>query len=381
MTPKAWLFLALGLFVVYYAFTWVRNVTPEGDGAEPQAGSPSPLLLTVCIAAGLFFGWVAGGGVQFVDSRFKSAFPFVEGHFQIAYPLGPDGVNIVMLIAIASMTILGAAFPLLMHKGKTGWPRPLELCIGFITNFFDTLGIGSYAPTTAMFKSSRLVDDRLIPGTLNVGHTPPTIAEALIFIAIVEVDFKTLALLLLASALGAWLGAGVVSGWSKRSIQLGMGVCLLVAAALFVIKNLDEMRGVPMIAGGTAIGLSGTLLALGFVGNFMLGALMTLGIGLYAPCLIMISLLGMNPTAAFPIMMGSCAFLMPVASARFVKKKSYALRQSLGLTMGGVPAVLIAAIIVKAMPLVYVRWLVVVVVLYTSISMLRSARASAKAVA
>lgn len=113
----------------------------------------------------------------------------------------------------------------------------------------------------------------------------------------------------------------------------------------------------------------------------MLGALMTLGVGMYAPCLIMISLLGMNPTAAFPIMMGSCAFLMPIASERFVKKRSYALRPSLGLTMAGVPAVLIAAIIVKSMSLTTVRWLVVVVVLYTSISMLRSARASKLAAA
>ena len=205
---------------------------------------------------------------------------------------------------------------------------------------------------------------------------PPTIAEALIFIAIVEVDFTTLVLLLLASVLGARLGAGIVAGWSRRNIQLGMGITLFIAALLFVIKNLDEMRGAPMIPGGTALALSGGLLVVAFVGNFMLGALMTLGVGMYAPCLIMISLLGMNPTAAFPIMMGSCAFLMPIASERFVKKQSYALRPSLGLTLAGIPAVLIAAIIVKSMPLTTVRWLVVVVVLFTSISMLRSYRAS-----
>ena len=260
--------------------------------------------------------------------------------------------------------------------GPGGPPKPVELFIGFVTNFFDTLGIGSYAPTTAMWKAWKIVDDRLIPGTLNVGHTPPTIAEALIFIAIVEVEFKTLALLLAAAALGAWLGAGVVAGWSKRSVQLGMGITLAIAAALFIIKNLDEMRGTPMIPGGTAIGLSGALLAVGFIGNFFLGALMTLGVGLYAPCLIMISLLGMNPTTAFPIMMGSCAFLMPVASIRFIKKGSYALRPALGLSLGGVPAVLIAAFIVKSLPLTAVRWLVVIVVLYTSITMLRSARAA-----
>ena len=367
MTPKAWLFLAMGLFVTYYAVMWVRNVKPE-DGSAEASGGPPPVALIVNALIGVFFGWVSGGGLQYTDGRFVATGPF-----------GPNGTDTSMLIAIVTMTILGVAVAFIMHKGKTGWPKPIELAIGFVTNFFDTLGIGSFAPTTAVFKSTKIVDDRLIPGTLNVGHTPPTIAEAFIFIAIVAVDFKTLVVLLLAAVLGARLGAGVVAGWPKRNIQLGMGITLLVAAMLFIIKNLDEMRGAPIIPGGTALELSGMLLVVGFVGNFILGALMTLGVGLYAPCLIMISLLGMNPTAAFPIMMGSCAFLMPIASERFVKKQSYALRPSLGLTLAGIPAVLIAAIIVKSMSLTTVRWLVVVVVLITSISMLRSYRATAAA--
>lgn len=362
MTPKAWLFLALTGFVAYYAFSWVRNVRPDG-GAKP--GSPSPLGLVAGAVAGLVFGWMAGGGVVYGD-----------GAFTFTGPFGADGANISMLIAITALLILGLMAPVLLAKGATGWPKPIELGIGFVTNFFDTLGIGSYAPTTAIWKAWKMVDDRLIPGSLNVGHTPPTIAQAFIFIAIVEVDFKTLVVLLLAAVLGAWLGAGTVAGWSKRKVQLGMGLTLLAAATLFIIKNLDEMRGTPLIPGGSAIELTGAMLIAGFIGNFILGALMTLGVGLYAPCLIMISLLGMNPTTAFPIMMGSCAFLMPIAAARFTEKGSYALRQSLGLTLAGVPAVLIAALIVKSLPLVAVRWLVIVVVLITSVSMLRSYRAS-----
>ncbi len=115
------------------------------------------------------------------------------------------------------------------------------------------------------------------------------------------------------------------------------------------------------------------LLAAGLAGNFALGALMTLGIGLYAPCLILVSLLGMQPKAAFPIMMGSCAFLMPIGGVRFIRKGSYSKAATLAMTLGGVPAVLIAAYIVKALPLDTVRWLVVVVVVYTASMMLRSA--------
>jgi uncharacterized membrane protein YfcA len=250
----------------------------------------------------------------------------------------------------------------------TRGPSPAHLGIGFVTNFFDTLGIGSFAPTTAVYKFFKIVPDRLMPGTLNVGHTIPAITQAFIYTAAIEVDPITLVLMILAAVSGAWLGASVVAGWPKRKIQLGMGVALLVAAGLFAWRNLG--------GGGTEVGtidLQGTKLALGLAGNFTLGALMTLGIGLYAPCMILVGLLGMNAAAAFPIMMGSCAFLMPVASARFVQKHAYANRPALGLLIGGIPGVLAAAYIFTSLDIYYVRWLVVVVVLVAATMMLKSA--------
>jgi len=247
-------------------------------------------------------------------------------------------------------------------------PSASHFGLGMITNFFDTLGIGSFAPTTAVFKFFKMVPDRLIPGTLNVGHTLPTITQAFIYTAAIDVDQMTLVLMILAAVSGAYLGASVVSSWPKRTVQAGMGGALLVAAALFAWRNMG--------GGGTevgTIGLEGTKLALGLGGNFILGALMTLGIGLYAPCMILVGLLGMNAAAAFPIMMGSCAFLMPVASARFVQKNAYARRPALGLALGGIPGVLAAAYIFTSLDIFYVRWLVVVVVLIAAIMMLRSA--------
>lgn len=251
---------------------------------------------------------------------------------------------------------------------ESAHPSPLELAIGFVANFFDTLGIGSFATTTAAFKLEGLVRDEWVPGTLNVGHTLPTITQALIFIAIVNVDVWTLVLMIAAAVAGSWFGAGVVAGWPRRNIQVGMGCALLVAAALYLLTIFGIAPG-----GGEALALSGPRLAVGLAFNFVLGALMELGVGLYGPCLILVSLLGMNPQAAFPIMMGSCAFLMPIGSLKFIRSGRYSLRAALGLGLGGVPAVLIAALIVKSMPLEYLRWLVVVVVLYAAISMLRSA--------
>jgi uncharacterized membrane protein YfcA len=279
--------------------------------------------------------------------------------------------KILLLAALVVVTIAYIAVWYGVERkrpGKAEKPGPREGFIGFITDFFDTLGIGSFAPTTAMFKAWKIVPDEKIPGTLNVGHTLPTVTQALIYIVIVEVEFLTLFLLIIAAVLGAWLGAGVVCRWSRRKIQIGMGSALLVAAVIFAMTNLNLMPG-----GGTALELNGPLLIAGFVGNFILGALMTLGVGLYAPCLIMIALLGMNPKAAFPIMMGSCAFLMPMASVRFIREGKYHLKAALGLAIAGVPAVLLAAFIVKSLNLTAVRWLVTIVVLYTAVTMLMSA--------
>jgi uncharacterized membrane protein YfcA len=247
-------------------------------------------------------------------------------------------------------------------------PSAFELLVGFVTNFFDTLGIGSFAPTTAVFKMFRLVPDEKIPGTLNVGHTPPTITQAFLFITAVAMDVTTLVLMIAAAVTGSWVGAGVVSGWPRRNIQIGMGCALLAAASIFLM----QIFGIAA-PGGDTLALGGTRLAIGLGVNFILGALMQVGVGLYGPCLILVSLLGMNPQAAFPIMMGSCAFLMPIGSLKFIEHQRYSLRSTLGLALGGVPAVLIAFFIVKSLDIRHLRVLVVIVVLYAALSMLRSA--------
>ncbi len=286
----------------------------------------------------------------------------------------PDSRVVYLLAALGIFAVVYMVVWFKIGKAQSdedhGPPTPTHLGLGFVINFFDTLGIGSYAPTTAMYRLLKLVPDERIPGTLNVGHTIPTLVQALFFISVVEVEFTTLLTLIVAAVLGAWLGAGVVSGWPRRTIQIGMGTALLVAALLFTLTNLGIVAG-----GGDAVGLVGGKLAVAAAGNFALGALMTLGIGLYGPAMIMIAVLGMNPKAAFPIMMGSCAFLMVMAGIRFMRAGAYRQRAALGLTLGGIPAVLIAVLIVKSLPLTAVRWLVaVVVVLYTGVTMLRSAR-------
>jgi uncharacterized membrane protein YfcA len=271
-------------------------------------------------------------------------------------------------IGLAGVAFIIGAVRAARRSTTVRWPTPIELVIGFVTDFFDTLGIGSFAPTTAIYKLRRIVPDELIPGTLNVGHTPSAIAEALIFVTAIVVDPLLLVTVVGSAAAGAWLGAGVVARLPRRAIQVTMGVALLIAGIVFTAINLGALPG-----GGTAMALGGWKFGFAVGINFILGALMSAGIGMYAPCMITLALLGMHPLAAFPIMMGACALLQPVASLRFFQTGQFAWGPLLGLAFGGVIGVLIAAYIVKTLPLFALRWLVIVVIAYAAFAMLRSA--------
>ena len=240
--------------------------------------------------------------------------------------------------------------------------------IGFIVNFFDALGIGAFAPQTALLKITKQTEDRVMPGTLNVADTIPVLIQSFVFIQIVEVEPITLLSMLISAAAGAVLGAGIVAKLPVRKIQLTMSFALVVAAFFMLAGQLDWIQG-----GGEAIGLTGWKLALAIGANFILGAFMTAGIGLYAPCMALIYALGMSPIVAFPIMMGSCAFLMPPASVKFIKEGAYNRKAALAMAIPGIIAVLIAVFIVKSLPLDILRWVVIGIILYTSVLMLRSA--------
>jgi uncharacterized membrane protein YfcA len=288
--------------------------------------------------------------------------------------------TLALLCALGALTLWYIARWYLLERARPRDPAALperpgitDGLIGFVTNFFDTLGIGSFAPITAIFKLQHRPPDEQIPGTLNAGNALVTVAQALIFITAVTVDLTTLIGMIAAAVLGAWLGVSVVARLPRSAIQVGMGVALLISALLFLSGNLGWTPG-----GGDALALHGGGLVFAICANFVLGALMMLGVGLYAPCLILVSLLGMNPLAAFPIMMGACAFLMPVGGARFIQANRYSLRSALGLTLGGIPGVLAAAYIVKSLPIVWLRWLVTVIVLYAALLMLNSARTAGK---
>ena len=282
-----------------------------------------------------------------------------------------------MIIRAALLTILvmtGIAFIFAWRRAvnirrDTGrWPSPVQLVIGFVTNFLDTLGIGSFATTTAAYKLFNVVPDERLVGTMIVGHSLPVVAQALIFIAVVQVDPLVLGSLIAVSVLGGWLGAGICARLPVRPIQITVSIGLIAAATFMMMSQLGFFP-----AGGTALTLPVGKLALALVVNFILGILLMLGIGNYAPSLIIFSLLGMDPRAAFPVMMGSGALMAMAGGFRFIRAAKFDRKAALGLTLGGIPGVLVAGLVVKSLPLSVLRWMVVGVVIYAATMMLRSA--------
>lgn len=243
------------------------------------------------------------------------------------------------------------------------------ILIGFITDFLDAIGVGSFATTTGILKLNKSINipDKLLPGTLNVAHALPMIAQAFMSLNSISIDLITLVSMIIAAVAGSWIGAGIISKLPEKKIQLTMGVALVGTAILIVLGQVGLMP-----AGGEAMGLSGSKLIIGIAGNFILGALMTAGIGIYAPCMAMVALLGMNPKAAFPIMMGACAFVGPIASTKFVKEQAYEREISMGITIGGVVGSILALLFVTNMPVYWLKWLVVAVVSYTAATMFKA---------
>jgi uncharacterized membrane protein YfcA len=278
---------------------------------------------------------------------------------------------LIALLVPLSLAILLFGFVLVRAAiARRAGPTGETMVLGAIVCFFDTLGIGSFAPTTAWLKFRKLVPDRLIPPTMLVGLTPPSMAEAVIFLVLlgVFVDPVLLVGCVLALLMGGLLGAPLVARTRVWIIQLIVGIALVLAAIAYALTNLHMMPG-----GGTASSLPLPLMIAAIVANFIVGILLNFGVGNYAPTLVMLSLMGMDPRLCFPIMAGGAALTGAGASIRHINIGEIDLKIVVGLALGGIPAVFVAAFLVKTMPLEMLRWLVLVVVLYAAAVMFRSA--------
>ena len=278
---------------------------------------------------------------------------------------------LIALLVPLSLAILGFLIILIRAAiAAKAAPRWEALILGAVVSFFDTLGIGSFAPSTAWIKFRKMVPDRLIPPTLIVGLGPPAMAESIIFLILlgVKVDPVLLFGSAVAVLLGGLVGAPLVLRARVWTVQLVVAVGLVLAATAYTMTNLHLFPG-----GGTAAGLSPQLTVVAIVASFGFGILLNFGVGNYAPTLVILSLMGMDPRLCFPIMASGAALMAAGAGVRHIQFGQMDLRVVMGLAIGGIPAVFVAVFIVKSMPLDYLRWLVVIVVLYAAAVMAHAA--------
>jgi uncharacterized membrane protein YfcA len=277
---------------------------------------------------------------------------------------------IALLVPIVLATILFTIVLVKAAVAKGATPTTETIGLGAVVSFFDTLGIGCFAPSTAWLKFRHLVPDRLIPPTILVGLTVTAVVESIIFLLQlgVKVDPVLLAGCILACTVGGMIGAPLVHRTRVWVVQLIVAIGLLLAAIAYGMTNLHLFPG-----GGTASSLPVTLTVLAVVANFIFGLLLNYGVGNYAPTLVVLSLMGMDPRLCFPIMAGAAGLMGATAGIRHIQTGKLDLRVVVGLTIGGIPAVFVAAYIVVTMPLEILRWLVLVVVLYAATIMFQAA--------
>ena len=276
-----------------------------------------------------------------------------------------------MAASTAKDPVTGLTFNATWAKGMEKKNLISTIIIGIVANFFDTLGIGSFAPSTTAFKLTKSVDDVLIPGTLNVGDTVPVCIEAFLFFGFVDMDLLTLVSMIVASIAGAYLAAGVVSKFNRRKVRYAMFVAMFILATVMLCKVLGVG---PFGEVGTDLGLRGVKLVIAIVVNFILGGLMSIGVGLYAPCMALCVLLGLDTGCAFPAMMGSCAFLMAFGnSPKFIQEGRYDPVACWTQSIGGAVGVCLAYFVVKSLPLRTLTFVVVCVCYITSFLFLHDA--------
>src|SRR3954452_6806235 len=255
---------------------------------------------------------------------------------------------LIALLVPLALAILVYSFVLARSALRQRAVPNLEaIFVGAIVCFFDTLGIGSFAPTAAWLKFRKLVPDRVIPQTMLVGLTPPAMAESIIFLILlgVLVDPVLLVGCVLALLMGGMVGVPLVTRARVWIVQLIVAIALIIAAIAYAMTNLHLFPG-----GGTASSLPLTLMIIAIAANFAFGILVNFGVGNFAPSLVMFGLMGLDPRYAFPIMAGGAALMGAAASTRHLQVGKIYLRIVLGLAIGGIPAVIIAALVVKHMP-------------------------------
>lgn len=296
------------------------------------------------------------------------------------------GLCIVGMILSVVLVLSQNKKNLQTEEGKVNWEFGKKhwvynAIVGFAASFLNTLGIDSFATSSAAFKFGKSVHDIHLPGVLNVGNAFPVCVQAFLFFQLAEVEIEvetiTLLLMLAAAIAGSILGAKFVNKLNAQGVRLLMGIGLFLLGTVMALRQVGIG---PFGTSGDAFALTGIKLVIGVVVNFILGALMCIGVGPYAPCLALVSVLGMNIQAALPIMMGSCAYLMAFGNGpQFVKANRYDMVATLCQMFAGTVGVILAYKFINSISVNMIFWIILVVVFLTSLMFFRDYKKGKKA--
>lgn len=284
----------------------------------------------------------------------------------------------IVQVLLALVVIVNGAFAvvfikdLIAHKGQVLKENgnPIAMAIAsFIIFFLSTFGISDFAIGASVYPKLKWVDDKKLPGTLNTACVIPVAVMALAYISSINVGLATLIVPIAAQVIGAYISPRFVAKAPVNTIKKFVIAGLFVAAILILAGKLGVYP-----TGGTASSLTGIKLVVLGVLCLIFGALNNIGIGSYALTMATVYALGLNPSIAFPIMMGACTFSVPVGSMQFIKLDDYSRKITLFASTFGIIGVLVAAFVVKSLDVSILQWVVVAIILYSAVTMLLSLR-------
>ncbi|MFR5585763.1 MAG: hypothetical protein ACLTLQ_19785 [[Clostridium] scindens] len=277
----------------------------------------------------------------------------------------------VLFFRVVTITIL-IAYAIYMyrdiikHKEKDSFFHMILYGImGFVLNLLDTLGVGSNATQMAFFKLTKLSPDEHLPANGNVIFAIPVGVEFLLFLDIVEVDTVTLITMLVSSVLGAIVRGEDCQQAAGEYLEKDPGCHTALRSG---DSDLQVKRIRSFWHDGGRNRTYGRQARYRHCSQFCIRSIDDLRGRAICTIMALCALLGMNISVAFPIMMGSCAFLMPPASVEFVKSGKYNRPAAAIATITGIFGVLAAYYIVKSMPITLLTWIVAAVLIYMSIS-------------
>lgn len=281
-------------------------------------------------------------------------------------------VAIILILVVAVNGIFAIMFirDLIKHKHETmkepGNPIAMAV-VSFFLFLLSTFGISDFAIGAAIYPKLKWCSTKKLPGTLNTECVIPVAVMALVYISSINVGLATLIIPIVAQVIGAYISPQFVVKLPADTIKKFVATGLFIAAALILAGKIGIYP-----SGGDATELVGAKLVLLGAMSLVYGALNNIGIGSYALTMATVYTLGLNPCVAFPIMMGACTFSVPVGSMQFIKLDGYSRKITLFTSIFGVMGVLVAAFVITSLDTYWLQWVLIVVILYSAISMMLS---------